>query len=126
LDELRDRGFIVAHEMLDQVSDDEDTAVWLDLSDGPSAGGKVLIVRVGGEWEVAIEVGDRQFWPTFSPWAALAGQITADPPEMDQADEERRRQTIEVLDRLHGDEHARRLVVDAVARWKRQGPQLGA
>jgi hypothetical protein len=49
--DLQDRGFVIAHEALDKDDEDKDTAVWLDLSDGLSAGGKVLLVRVSGEWE---------------------------------------------------------------------------
>ena len=38
--DLQDRGCVIAHEVLDRVSEDEDTAVVLELSDGLVAGGK--------------------------------------------------------------------------------------
>lgn len=46
--DLQDRGFVITHEALDKDDEDEDTAVCLDLSDGLSAGGKVMLVRVSG------------------------------------------------------------------------------
>lgn len=74
----------MAHEVLDRVLEDEDTAVVLDFSDGLVAGGKVALVRVSGEWEVVIEVGDRSFWPTYSVWQAMRGQVSGGPPHLAQ------------------------------------------
>ncbi len=41
---------MIAHDVLDRVSEDEATAVVLELSDGLVAGGKVILVRSSSAW----------------------------------------------------------------------------
>lgn len=113
---------MIAHEVLDRVSEDEDIAVVLELSDGLVAGGKVILVRSSSAWEVVIEVGDRSFWPTYSVWRTMRGQVSDEPPHREQTNDERRQLTVDVLDRLHGDPAAQREVLEATRRWKQRKP----
>jgi len=77
--DLQNRGFLIAHNVLDGVTEDENTVVVLQLSDGLSAGGNVLLARVAGEWEVLIDIGRGHRWPTCSVHEVLQGNVTADP-----------------------------------------------
>jgi hypothetical protein len=115
--DLQDRGFVIAHEVPERISGSEDTFVVLELSDGLEAGGKVLLARTSGKWEVFVDVGRGNFWPAYSVSQATRGQLSQEPPYIDQTHEERRVLTLELLDRLHGDPNARRTALEAARRW---------
>ena len=119
--DLQDRGFVIAHEVLDRVSEDEDTAVVLELSDGLVAGEShpcAFPWRVGGR--------DRGRRPLLladvQRVAGDGGPVSDEPPHLEQTNDERRQLMVDVLDRLHGDPTAQREVLEATRRWKQRKP----